>query len=96
MTQFQSPLSQNGTDMSEARSMHRNRVIKGGNILFNKGYASFQCKIRNMNEKGALLELGETTGLPSKFDFRVSGEARIKPAELVWKTTKQIGIKFIN
>lgn len=102
MTQLQSQkaintspnVSHTGTSNDELRIEHRQRVLKGGTIYFNKGYASFQCRIRNLTEKGALLEFGETTGIPKNFDFKISGEPESNPASLVWKNSKQVGISF--
>ena len=34
----------------EKRAAHRRRVLKAGTILFNKGYASYGCQIRNLND----------------------------------------------
>ena len=80
---------------SEKRAEHRQRVLKPGTLLFNKGYASFACTIRNLNEGGAMVEMGETTGIPHEFDFRMDGKNTI-PSSMVWRTRNRIGIKFEN
>lgn len=94
MSQFQTDMSQNETARPELRAMHRNRVLKGGTVYFNKGYASFQCKVRNMNEKGALLEFGETHGIPTEFEFKTSSDDVKIPAKMIWKSKSHVGISF--
>lgn len=77
----------------EKRSEHRRRVLKSGVMLFNKGYASYGCRIKNLTEKGAMVEMGETAGVPSEFDFRMDGKSAI-PANVVWRTADRMGIQF--
>lgn len=79
----------------EKRSDHRRRALKSGTFLFNKGYASYGCTVRNLNEGGAMVEMGETTGIPQQFDFRLSDEKPV-PAQMIWRTKDRIGIKFSN
>ncbi|MGI9353486.1 MAG: PilZ domain-containing protein [Rhizobiaceae bacterium] len=80
---------------SEKRAAHRQRVLKTGTLLFNKGYASYDCTIRNLNEGGAMVEMGETTGIPQEFEFRMDGKNTI-PSSIVWRTRNRIGIRFGN
>ncbi|MEM9278543.1 MAG: PilZ domain-containing protein [Pseudomonadota bacterium] len=83
------------TCSNEKRAEHRCRVLKSGTFLFNKGYASYGCTIRNLNEKGAMVEMGETTGIPQQFEFRMD-EQKPVPARIVWRTKDRIGIQFTN
>ncbi|MEM9330564.1 MAG: PilZ domain-containing protein [Pseudomonadota bacterium] len=80
-------------EFSEKRGEHRRRVLKSGTFLFNKGYASYDCTIRNLTDTGAMVEMGETTGIPQQFDFRMDNETPV-PARLVWRTNSRIGIQF--
>lgn len=77
----------------EKRACHRRRVLKGATVRFNKGYGSYGCRVRNLTEGGALLEMGETTGLPHHFEFQLDGAPSV-PAEIVWRTAQKIGIKY--
>ncbi len=79
----------------EKRVEHRRRVLKTGVMLFNKGYASYGCRVRNLTENGAMVEMGETAGVPSNFDFRMDGKNTV-PAQVIWRTSDRLGIKFIN
>ncbi|MEM7215663.1 MAG: PilZ domain-containing protein [Pseudomonadota bacterium] len=80
---------------TEKRNEHRRRVLKTGTFLFNKGYASYGCTIRNMNDTGAMVEMGETTGIPQQFEFRKDDETPV-PAKIIWRTKNRIGIQFTN
>jgi len=79
--------------VNEKRSEHRRRVLKTGVMLFNKGYASYGCRVRNLTENGAMVEMGETSGVPSEFDFRMDGQKSV-PAHVVWRTREKLGISF--
>lgn len=81
------------TAFSEKRFEHRRRVLKTGTILFNKGYASYGCQVRNLNDRGAMVEMGETTGIPHEFQFRMDGVNSV-PASIVWRTSSRMGLKF--
>lgn len=94
MTDFVTETAKQVALANERRAAHRRRVLKAGSILFNKGYGALGCKVRNMTEQGALLELGETTGMPQKFDFRITNEDEIRSASIVWRDKMRIGIRF--
>ena len=81
-------------EKSERRRTRRHRVLKGGTVLFNGGYASYACQVRNVNETGALLQFGETTGIPEHFDFRLGDAKKPVPASIVWRDRTRIGIQF--
>ncbi len=83
----------NAAGLKEKRSVHRRRVLKSGVMLFNKGYASYGCRVRNLTEQGAMVEMGETAGVPSEFDFRMDGKNAV-PAHVVWRTNDRLGIQF--
>jgi len=80
----------------EKRGFHRQRVLKSGAILFNKGYSSFACRVKNLHEDGALLECESTLGIPSEFDFRMGGQGSSVPAKIVWRTQTKMGISLVQ
>ncbi len=94
MTHFTTVSPEQAALANERRAEHRRRVLKGGSILFNKGYGALGCKVRNLNDQGALLELGETTGMPQSFDFQVTGEKKTKSASIIWRDLNRIGVRF--
>lgn len=83
------------TIFNEKRHWQRRRVLKRGTISFNKGYSRFSCVVRNLCGQGALLELGETTGIPHQFSFEMEDIAPIH-SKIVWRTSNRIGIQFMG
>ena len=79
--------------MKERRAQHRRRVLKRGTITFNKGYGCFGCQIRNMTDQGVMIEMGETSGVPTQFLFKSDDEAFV-PARAVWRSANRMGIVF--
>lgn len=80
----------------EKREFHRQRVFKSGSILFNKGYSSFACKVKNQHENGAMLECESTLGIPNEFKLRMGGQGSSVAAKVVWRTEQNIGITLLN
>ena len=78
---------------TEKREARRRRVLKGGIIHFNNGYGSFDCKIKNMTDEGAMLEMPDTSGIPSSFSIKM-GDDRLTPVTVVWRTAANIGVRF--
>ena len=78
---------------TEQRGLRRRRVLKRGLIDFNNGYSRFSCVVKNLTDSGAMLEMGETTGMPSRVGFQMDD---LKPAnaEIVWRSANRIGIRF--
>ena len=76
----------------EKRELHRRRVLKSGEILFNMGYSSFACKVKNVNETGVMLECASTVGIPNEFDFRMGDSGTSVSAKLVWRTRTRLGV----
>lgn len=79
----------------ERRADHRRRVLKGGNIFFNKGYGAYDCQIRNLSDGGALINMEDSSGLPGVFDFAVSGEDERRSATISWRKRGMAGVKFL-
>ena len=78
----------------EKRREHRRRVLKSGALNFNSGYSSLGCRVRNLTEHGALLEMESTVGVPSEFDFLLSGETSPVSARIVWREANRMGIQL--
>ncbi len=77
----------------EKRSEHRRRVLKSGTLYFNRGFNSFGCRIRNLTDSGAMIEMGETTGVPHQVDFQSDGIGPVK-ADIIWRTQNRMGLQF--
>ncbi len=79
--------------MEEHRATPRLRTLKGGLILFGIAPA-FDCTIRNMSEKGALLVVN-TIGIPDEFTLVIKPEMIKRPCRVAWRSADKIGVRFV-
>jgi len=85
----------NTPEFTEKRTERRRRSLKPGNVLFNSGYSSFGCTVRNLSDLGVLVEMDSTGGIPSEFDFRIKGDVKKYKAKVIWREPKRMGLQFI-
>ncbi len=78
----------------EKRSSQRHRVLKGGNIYFNRGYGAFSCTVKNLSDGGAMVLMEDSSGLPGEFDFVITGEDKTRKASISWRSNGRAGIVF--
>ena len=81
------------TLMDEHRKSQRHRTFKGGSISFDLGIVD--CVVRNISDTGALLELKSHAGIPDKFTLIIKPEYLKRSCEVVWRSARNIGVKFI-
>jgi hypothetical protein len=77
------------------RNEQRHRILKPGLIVFNNGFSTIECTVRNLSEGGAQLKVESLIGIPDEFDLKLkdAGAAR---AKIAWKRGTTIGIKFVD
>src|SRR5947209_14866698 len=76
------------------RRDRRQRVYKQARIVFNNGYAVFDCVVRNISQGGAMLEMETLLGIPRSFQVLLDHDAKARPCKVVWRTNKRMGIAF--
>ena len=76
----------------ERRAVHRRRMLKGGVLTFG-GLGAFEGVVRNLSDKGAMLALGDTSGIPTAFDLAISGDEK-RQAQVRWRSMSAIGVEF--
>jgi hypothetical protein len=76
----------------EKRANSRQRVLKGGMILFGDG--GVDCTIRNLSTNGAMLNVATPVGLPDEFTLLVQKTAQQQSCRVIWRSEKQIGVVF--
>ncbi len=89
--------AQSGTDDGNAnqRSEPRARTLKGGRVVFNGGYSSYDCMIRNLSAGGAMLQFASTLGIPNSFDLFINNSGSEKHECTVrWRTNVALGVAF--
>ena len=78
------------------RSERRRRVYKRARIVFDNGYAVFDCIVRNLSGGGAMLEVETPLGVPRAFRIVMSHDAKGRPCRVVWRTEKRMGVAFAD
>ena len=79
--------------MSEQRAKHRNRTYKTGTVDF--GVGTFDCTVRNLTDRGAMLEASSPFGLPDRFKLVIASEGVRRPCRVVWRRGTRLGVVFI-
>lgn len=78
----------------ESRSKQRYRTLKGARIVTNDGHSTFDCKVRNLSEAGAKLQVTSVIGIPKLFELALD-DGRKFACETAWHTETEIGVKFV-
>jgi hypothetical protein len=77
----------------ERRKTPRQRVLKGGRIVVNDGFSTFQCTLRNVSEAGARLKLASIVGIPDSF-LLLMDDGRKFNCTVIWRTATELGVAF--
>jgi len=77
----------------DRRGTIRHRTLKGGRIVFNGGFSTLQCLVRNMSDTGALLKVVSVVGVPDNFDL-VMDDGRTFACAIAWRRETEIGVSF--
>lgn len=78
----------------ERRNTRRTRSFKGAVLRFNNGYSALSAVVKNLSEGGAMLVMGDTTGVPSDAVMEINGEGRPRPVHLIWREPERLGVRF--
>jgi PilZ domain-containing protein len=81
--------------VTEQRKAPRQRTLKGGRIVFNEGYASFSCIIRNLSARGAKLQLESVLGIPSEFTLMFDDGSPPRICIIRWREPTSLGVEFM-
>ncbi|MEX6505155.1 PilZ domain-containing protein [Jiella sp. M17.18] len=81
---------------AERRVAPRMRVLKRAKVIFNNGFSTFDCVVRNVSATGALLTLAESAHLPKEFSIRIGEEKESRPAKLIYRRAMFAGIRFLD
>ncbi|HMN85168.1 MAG TPA: PilZ domain-containing protein [Bauldia sp.] len=83
-------------DDDNRRRERRVRCYRGGRVVFNSGYAVFDCIIRNLSSGGALIEMESLLGIPTYFELHKGpGEPPVR-CEVRWRDGKRMGVLFLT
>jgi len=83
-----------GDPGANRRRLPRARALKKGTIVFHHGSSTFDCLIRNLSGGGALLIVGDTTGIPDRFELRFDAIPPAHQTTVRWRTATALGVSF--
>lgn len=78
---------------SNRRGNNRRTALKSGRIVYKDG--SVECKVRNISDGGARLDIGTPRLLPHTFELHVLGMPA-RQCNLRWAKDNLIGVQFID
>ena len=80
--------------MQDRRQDVREKVFLGGVAEINERGSTMDCVVRNLNERGACVEIDETARLPENVNLRIPSKGRSFIAELMWRHANRVGLAF--
>jgi hypothetical protein len=80
------------TTVDDKRAAPRRRVLKTAFIVISEKAPKLECIVKNISEKGAMLRVSTTLGIPHNFDLILEGEKH--HCHSVWRTETNIGVEF--
>ena len=80
--------------MNERRAVQRGRTFLGGKIIFNAGRSAIDCKVRDLSNDGACLEVESQAGIPVQFQLLVADDEEPRACNLAWQSDHRMGVSF--
>ena len=71
----------------------RRTALKSGRIVYPGG--SVECKLRNISDGGARLEIGGQQLLPHTFELHITGWP-VRQGSLRWAKDNLVGVQFLD
>lgn len=79
----------------ERRRMARYSVYKHGKIVGGFNVQDSICRIRNMTDYGAELDIGAEQQLPDEFVLSVRADGHTYRCRCRWREGKRVGVEFL-
>ncbi len=83
-------------DAENKRQAPRKRVLRGGKIIFGNLMSTFECKMRNVSDTGALLMVDNAANIPDAFFLAIDFQPGRRPCRVAWRKVNQLGVEFID
>ena len=80
--------------MQDRRQSARDKVLFGGIAEINERGSTMDCVVRNINERGACVEIDETARLPEKLSLNIPRKGRSFLASMIWHQAGRVGLAF--
>jgi hypothetical protein len=78
------------------RRAERKRVLRGGKIILGNLMSTFECKLRNVSDTGALLLVSNAADIPNEFYLAVDFQPGRRPCHVAWRKLDQLGVEFLD
>jgi hypothetical protein len=80
--------------MEERRQASRHRTLKAGKIVVHPHTSVFDCTVRNLSPKGALLVVAGLAGIPERFDLVIGADEQ-HACRVAWRGEDRLGVEFV-
>lgn len=80
--------------MQDRRQGLRDKVFLGGVAEINERGSTMDCVVRNINERGACVEIDQATKLPEKIRLNIPHKGRSFLARMIWRHANRAGLAF--
>lgn len=80
--------------MQDRRQRARDKVFLGGVAEINERGSTMDCVVRNINERGACVEIDEAARLPDDVNLNIPRKGRSFLARMIWRQANRVGLAF--
>ena len=80
----------------ERRSETRQRVLKGGKIIFGGKLSTFDCTVRNRSLHGARLRLATPEFVPNNFILHIPSDDFKARAQVTNRSRTEVGVRLMD
>lgn len=79
---------------SDRRQAARRTCLLSGSMRFITRDSTLGCRIRNLSETGARVQVTNSYWVPDRFELEIAHHDIRVPAKVVWRTAEELGIRF--
>ncbi|HEY0848436.1 MAG TPA: PilZ domain-containing protein [Bradyrhizobium sp.] len=80
--------------MQDRRQSVRDKVFLGGVAEINERGSTMDCVVRNINPRGACVEVDETSTFPENLSLSIPRRGRSFLARMIWRHANRVGVAF--
>jgi diguanylate cyclase (GGDEF)-like protein len=77
------------------KRVNRRRVLKAGQIIFNKRTATMDCTVRSLWDQGAELLVSNTMDVPEQFGLAIRGSNKEERCTIVYRGPSSLDVAFV-
>jgi len=80
----------------QRRRFFRRRMLKGARISLDNSSSVFSCTVRDISERGARLEIGNTIPIPDDFMLTMEDGSASYRCKVRRRTMTTLGVEFVS